>query len=289
MPTIASLAPNNTSLHLNLNYPVNKRDDKDSVKLQLQSIGYMESDPQISPLTNLSPDPSIDSRRDSLAYSISSPTKSELSINTDASSTDIKSDMGSLSIKSEKPSKSLRHIKKRVMCEKCQKSFCDKGALKIHNSSVHLREMHICTIPGCTKQFPSKRSRNRHSNNPNMHTDAGRRRNCRTINSSSPSSSKSEPEPSLRIPSPQFHSQQQQHRSDSAHSILSILQRLIPAGLQQSHSTASPQPPPAIPTAVSHSGPSTLPLPQLPLPPQNPELNGLLRFMISQRSKPTLC
>uniref|UniRef100_A0AC35GDD6 C2H2-type domain-containing protein n=1 Tax=Panagrolaimus sp. PS1159 TaxID=55785 RepID=A0AC35GDD6_9BILA len=101
MPTIASLAPNNTSLHLNLNYPVNKRDDKDSVKLQLQSIGYMESDPQISPLTNLSPDPSIDSRRDSLAYSISSPTKSELSINTDASSTDIKSDMGSLSIKSE--------------------------------------------------------------------------------------------------------------------------------------------------------------------------------------------
>uniref|UniRef100_A0A183CU17 C2H2-type domain-containing protein n=1 Tax=Globodera pallida TaxID=36090 RepID=A0A183CU17_GLOPA len=32
--------------------------------------------------------------------------------------------------------------KKRVQCGKCGKSFCDKGALKIHNSAVHLREMH---------------------------------------------------------------------------------------------------------------------------------------------------
>jgi hypothetical protein len=32
--------------------------------------------------------------------------------------------------------------KKRVQCQNCGKSFCDKGALKIHNSAVHLREMH---------------------------------------------------------------------------------------------------------------------------------------------------
>ncbi|CAK5024907.1 unnamed protein product [Meloidogyne enterolobii] len=32
--------------------------------------------------------------------------------------------------------------KKRVLCQKCSKTFCDKGALKIHNSAVHLKEMH---------------------------------------------------------------------------------------------------------------------------------------------------
>lgn len=32
--------------------------------------------------------------------------------------------------------------KRRVQCQKCGKTFCDKGALKIHNSAVHLREMH---------------------------------------------------------------------------------------------------------------------------------------------------
>ena len=32
--------------------------------------------------------------------------------------------------------------KKRVQCNVCLKTFCDKGALKIHFSAVHLREMH---------------------------------------------------------------------------------------------------------------------------------------------------
>uniref|UniRef100_A0AC34F4M2 C2H2-type domain-containing protein n=1 Tax=Panagrolaimus sp. ES5 TaxID=591445 RepID=A0AC34F4M2_9BILA len=298
MPTIASLAPNNTSLHLNQQIPLKQID---AVNDKIQANGYLESvqpsvipNEQISFPMNLSSPDSSESRRDSLPFSVSSPAKSELSINTDVSSIDIRSDLGSLSIKSEKPGKSLRHIKKRVMCEQCQKSFCDKGALKIHNSSVHLREMHICTIPGCTKQFPSKRSRNRHSNNPNMHTDAGRRRNCRTTTSSKSESLVEEPL-TQPLQQPQLPQQQSPH-NDSAHSILSILQRLIPTGLHHQHgghanapAATSPQPPPAIPTAVSHSGPSLLPLPQLPLPPQNPELNGLLRFMIAQRSKPTLC
>ncbi|CAF1038994.1 unnamed protein product, partial [Didymodactylos carnosus] len=59
------------------------------------------------------------------------------------------------------------HGKKRVQCHVCMKTFCDKGALKIHFSAVHLREMHKCTTQGCTMMFSSRRSRNRHSANPN--------------------------------------------------------------------------------------------------------------------------
>lgn len=57
--------------------------------------------------------------------------------------------------------------KKRVQCNVCFKTFCDKGALKIHYSAVHLREMHKCTVEGCSMMFSSRRSRNRHSANPN--------------------------------------------------------------------------------------------------------------------------
>ncbi|KAM3717225.1 Protein disconnected [Dirofilaria immitis] len=64
--------------------------------------------------------------------------------------------------------------KRRVQCLKCFKTFCDKGALKIHNSAVHLKEMHKCTVEGCEMMFSSRRSRNRHSANPNpkLHTSA---------------------------------------------------------------------------------------------------------------------
>lgn len=57
--------------------------------------------------------------------------------------------------------------KKRVQCNVCFKTFCDKGALKIHFSAVHLKEMHQCTVEGCIMMFSSRRSRNRHSANPN--------------------------------------------------------------------------------------------------------------------------
>ncbi|XP_076356675.1 zinc finger protein basonuclin-2-like isoform X2 [Tachypleus tridentatus] len=68
--------------------------------------------------------------------------------------------------------------KKRVQCHVCFKTFCDKGALKIHFSAVHLREMHKCTVEGCNMTFSSRRSRNRHSANPNpkLHTPTFRRR-----------------------------------------------------------------------------------------------------------------
>ena len=68
--------------------------------------------------------------------------------------------------------------KKRVQCNVCLKTFCDKGALKIHFSAVHLREMHKCSVPGCNMMFSSRRSRNRHSANPNpkLHTPQVKRR-----------------------------------------------------------------------------------------------------------------
>ena len=72
--------------------------------------------------------------------------------------------------------------KKRVQCNVCMKTFCDKGALKIHFSAVHLREMHKCTVPGCNMMFSSRRSRNRHSANPNpkLHTPTVKRRISQT-------------------------------------------------------------------------------------------------------------
>lgn len=68
--------------------------------------------------------------------------------------------------------------KKRIRCNVCFKTFCDKGALKIHFSAVHLREMHKCTVDGCTMMFSSRRSRNRHSANPNpkLHSTNMRRK-----------------------------------------------------------------------------------------------------------------
>jgi len=68
--------------------------------------------------------------------------------------------------------------KKRIRCNVCFKTFCDKGALKIHFSAVHLREMHKCTVEGCTMMFSSRRSRNRHSANPNpkLHSSNIRRK-----------------------------------------------------------------------------------------------------------------
>ena len=68
---------------------------------------------------------------------------------------------------------SCKSNKKRVQCSECLKTFCDKGALKIHTSAVHLKEMHKCTVPGCEMMFSSRRSRNRHSANPNPKLHSG--------------------------------------------------------------------------------------------------------------------
>ncbi|OCT97774.1 zinc finger protein basonuclin-2 isoform X2 [Xenopus laevis] len=56
-----------------------------------------------------------------------------------------------------------------IMCNICHKMYSNKGTLRVHYKTVHLREMHKCKILGCNMMFSSVRSRNRHSQNPNLH------------------------------------------------------------------------------------------------------------------------
>uniref|UniRef100_A0A3B3SRR3 Basonuclin zinc finger protein 2 n=1 Tax=Paramormyrops kingsleyae TaxID=1676925 RepID=A0A3B3SRR3_9TELE len=56
-----------------------------------------------------------------------------------------------------------------IVCSICHKMYSNKGTLRVHYKTVHLREMHKCKVPGCNMMFSSVRSRNRHSQNPNLH------------------------------------------------------------------------------------------------------------------------
>uniref|UniRef100_A0A8C8TP54 Zinc finger protein basonuclin-1 n=1 Tax=Peromyscus maniculatus bairdii TaxID=230844 RepID=A0A8C8TP54_PERMB len=74
---------------------------------------------------------------------------------------------------------SLSGKKGRVFCTACEKTFYDKGTLKIHYNAVHLKIKHKCTIEGCNMVFSSLRSRNRHSANPNPRLHMPMNRNNR--------------------------------------------------------------------------------------------------------------
>lgn len=74
---------------------------------------------------------------------------------------------------------SLSAKKGRVFCTACEKTFYDKGTLKIHYNAVHLKIKHKCTIEGCNMVFSSLRSRNRHSANPNPRLHMPMNRNNR--------------------------------------------------------------------------------------------------------------
>ncbi|KAM9766214.1 zinc finger protein basonuclin-1 [Menidia menidia] len=95
--------------------------------------------------------------------------------------------------------------KGRVFCNACEKTFYDKGTLKIHYNAVHLKIKHKCTIEGCNMVFSSLRSRNRHSANPNprLHMPMNRNNRDKDLrgNSSADESSQGEkkPEPSNPI------------------------------------------------------------------------------------------
>uniref|UniRef100_A0AC34QSY1 C2H2-type domain-containing protein n=1 Tax=Panagrolaimus sp. JU765 TaxID=591449 RepID=A0AC34QSY1_9BILA len=300
MPTIASLAPNNTSLHLD-----NVKDDENLREIS-QSPSSMDGLPPIlSPaktpnntslhLDNVKDDENLreisqsPSSMDGLPP-ILSPAKSESSSTTETESlkSSIMTENGNDGDGGDPfdldKSRLYKNNKKRVQCEKCGHTFCDKGALKIHNSSVHLREMHTCTVPGCNKQFPSKRSRNRHSNNPNMHTETGRRRNCRSIAMTKNNEENQQITPTNLnlLPNPQ---------------IFATLQRLLTTNLQlqqQNHQSAldltqttpiiqTLNPPPIIGLSsliLSHSQP-------LQQQQQQPVFNvtDLLRILIAQRQK----
>ncbi|XP_004472140.2 zinc finger protein basonuclin-1 [Dasypus novemcinctus] len=74
---------------------------------------------------------------------------------------------------------SLGAKKGRVFCSACEKTFYDKGTLKIHYNAVHLKIKHKCTVEGCNMVFSSLRSRNRHSANPNPRLHMPMNRNNR--------------------------------------------------------------------------------------------------------------
>lgn len=69
--------------------------------------------------------------------------------------------------------------KGRVFCTACEKTFYDKGTLKIHYNAVHLKIKYMCTVDGCNMMFSSLRSRNRHSANPNPRLHMPMNRNNR--------------------------------------------------------------------------------------------------------------
>lgn len=54
-------------------------------------------------------------------------------------------------------------------CVECGQEFSNHFDVKHHYQNVHLRMMHKCTVEGCNAGFPSKRSRDRHSSNLNLH------------------------------------------------------------------------------------------------------------------------
>lgn len=56
-----------------------------------------------------------------------------------------------------------------ITCHLCQKTYSNKGTFRAHYKTVHLRQLHKCKVPGCNTMFSSVRSRNRHSQNPNLH------------------------------------------------------------------------------------------------------------------------
>ncbi|XP_078237279.1 zinc finger protein basonuclin-1 isoform X2 [Pogona vitticeps] len=66
-----------------------------------------------------------------------------------------------------------------ITCDLCQRSYSNKGTFRAHYKTVHLRQLHKCKVPGCDTMFSSVRSRNRHSQNPNLHKSL-----IRAVNSS---------------------------------------------------------------------------------------------------------
>ena len=69
----------------------------------------------------------------------------------------------------QRENKSFTWRNNPVRCNYCGQYYSNKGTLRVHIKSVHLRESHMCTVPGCNQVFTSVRSRNRHSQNPNLH------------------------------------------------------------------------------------------------------------------------
>ncbi len=60
-----------------------------------------------------------------------------------------------------------------VKCHICKQTFRDNLIMKEHYEKVHPKEMYHCTVSGCDKIFSTRKSRNRHSQNDNLHKHIG--------------------------------------------------------------------------------------------------------------------
>ncbi len=69
--------------------------------------------------------------------------------------------------------------KGRVFCSACEKTFYDKGTLKIHYNAVHLKIKHKCTIGAATWSLVPYAVGERHSANPNPRLHMPMNRNNR--------------------------------------------------------------------------------------------------------------
>lgn len=56
-----------------------------------------------------------------------------------------------------------------IKCGACRKVFQNHFGVKHHYENAHLKLLHKCNIDGCNAGFSSKRSRDRHSSNLNLH------------------------------------------------------------------------------------------------------------------------
>ena len=56
-----------------------------------------------------------------------------------------------------------------LKCVECDEVFENHFGLKQHYQNDHLKLLHKCNVEGCNAGFPSKRSRDRHSSNLNLH------------------------------------------------------------------------------------------------------------------------
>lgn len=56
-----------------------------------------------------------------------------------------------------------------LRCVECDAVFENHFGLKQHYQNDHLKLLHKCNVGGCNAGFPSKRSRDRHSSNLNLH------------------------------------------------------------------------------------------------------------------------
>jgi len=111
-------------------------------------------------------------------------------------------------------------------CMACGKMFPNHFGVKSHYQRVHLKLMHKCIVDGCNATFPSKRSRDRHSSNLNLHR--------KLLSTSSPSSSTTEPP-----------RQQPHHRQSS---LLQSSQQSVQKQLQQPSASL----PPPTPSSQQH-------------------------------------